>query len=142
MQIYTFEGKTYEYDDDLNVEEAGHIFDKSKVGIGRLMYELLVEGNPHAIAAFMWVLRRRAGEAVKWDDTKKWKIATFKQISDDPRVLKSQRELLLSHLKLVDDMLARHEDPGDVTAEDVPMSDPTMPKKTSGKTRGRDTSST
>jgi hypothetical protein len=81
---FGIEGRVYEYDGTITVEDAMFIFDKSHVGIVKFNTALLLEGNPHVIAAWFFILKRRAGEAVRWDDMLKLDVRTFTVTHDEP----------------------------------------------------------
>lgn len=82
MLIYKFEGKEYEYDQKMTVEDAIFIFEKSGKGVNEIGPQLQI-GNPLVIASFVYLLRRRAGEAVRWEDMKKANINTFDLVPDE-----------------------------------------------------------
>lgn len=81
---FQIEDKTYEYDGKILVEDAMFIFDKSGVGVTGLNQALLEVGNPYAIAAWCFLLKRRAGEAVRYDDMLKLDIANYHALPDAP----------------------------------------------------------
>lgn len=79
---FALEGKEYEYDGQLLAKDARLLYDKAKVGLAELDYHLAV-GIPDTVVAWMFVLKRRAGEAVKWEDTDNWDLATYKPVQDE-----------------------------------------------------------
>ena len=74
---FEIEGRVYEYDGKISVEDAMFIHEKSGLGMARFNQELLAELNPAAVAAWMYILKRRAGEAVRWPDILKLDMRTF-----------------------------------------------------------------
>jgi hypothetical protein len=81
--------KEYEYDGKITVADAMFIHEKSGVGIAGLNRALLGDGtragdgNPHAIAAWCFLLKRRAGEAVRYDDMLQLDITNYHLVPDD-----------------------------------------------------------
>lgn len=112
---FGIDGREYEYDGKLTVKDGMFLFEKAKIGMTKLNDAIIIEGNPIAIAAWMFILKRRAGEAVRWDDMLELDLHTFKVIPD---VAEPDKD----------------EDKGGAEA-----SDPTSPN---GKTRRRATSRT
>lgn len=78
------EGKQYEYDSKLSVADAMFIYDKARVGVADLNRSLGVEANPYVIAAWLFLMKRRAGEVVRWEDMLKLDISTFRFVADEP----------------------------------------------------------
>lgn len=137
------EVKEYEYDGKLLTEDAMFVHEKSGVGIARMDYELVREGNPKVIAAWMYILKRRAGEAVRWEDSKKWDLATFRLLSDDPRVLATEKVLLEAQLRDVEARLSRLDAPKEEPeAEEEPGKKNSPTPSKNGTTRKRATTST
>lgn len=81
---FVVEGREYEYDRKLSVEDAMFIYEKSQVGVNALNHALLVEANPNVIAAWIYLMKRRAGEAVRWQDILKLDLSTYNVIADEP----------------------------------------------------------
>lgn len=79
---FLVEGKEYAYDGKLRLKDAMFIHEKSGVGIGRLNHELLIEGHPQVIAAWVFLLKRQAGEAVRWEDIERIDISDFRPLPD------------------------------------------------------------
>jgi len=77
------EGKEYEYDGKLTVGDAMFIFDKARIGVNDLNRALIAEGNPYALAAWLFLMKRRAGEAVRWEDMSKLDMASFNWLPDE-----------------------------------------------------------
>lgn len=65
--IVVVDEKRYEFDGSLTLAEAFVLFDKAHVGIGEFLAEL-GRVNPHVIAALVFILKRRAKEAVRWEE--------------------------------------------------------------------------
>lgn len=82
---FEIEGRTYDYDGKISVEDAMFIHEKSGLGMAKFNRELLVELNPSAVAAWIFLLKRRAGEAVRWQDILKLDLRTFTvHFEDEP----------------------------------------------------------
>ncbi len=79
---WLIEGKEYSYDGKLTVKDARFIHEKSGVGAGRLNHELFIEGHPNVIAAWIFLLKRQAGEAVRWEDIDRIDITDFRPLPD------------------------------------------------------------
>lgn len=77
------EGKQYEYNSKLTVADAMFIYDKAQVGVADLNRALLVEANPYVIAAWVYLMKRRADEVVRWEDMLKLDVSTFKFVTDE-----------------------------------------------------------
>lgn len=80
---FGFEDREYEFDGNLTVEEAIFLQEKTGLGINEVD-QALFKGNPLAIAAWIYTLKRRAGEAVKWTDMLKMNVRSWKVIPDEP----------------------------------------------------------
>jgi hypothetical protein len=116
---FSIEGREYEFDSTLTVEEAMNLEDKSG-GLGmNEIDQALFKGKARAVAAWMFILKRRAGEAVRWQDMLKLDILTFRIIPDEITAAPDEGES------------------PDAPSEAAP--DPTQP---TGKPRKRVTSST
>lgn len=79
---FSIEGTEYTFDDRLTVEESMLIHEKSKVGMAGLFPELR-QGNPFIIAALVFIAKKRAGEAVRWQDIMSLDLFTFRMLPDD-----------------------------------------------------------
>jgi len=77
-------GKEYLYEGKLTVKDAMFIYEKSGVGVIALGNALLAEGNPNVIAAWMYILKRKAGEVVQWKDIENLDITKFDYVLPDP----------------------------------------------------------
>lgn len=114
--------REYEYDGKITVADAMFIHEKSGIGIAGLNRALLGDGtqagdgNPHAIAAWCFLLKRRAGEAVRYDDMLQIDITNYRLVPDEVPSAPTQKD---AAEKLADD-----------------AADPTSP---TGKTRRRAT---
>jgi hypothetical protein len=119
---FAIEDREYEFDGKLSVEEAMLMHEKTN-GLGLIKFNSeLADGNPFAIAAWMFLLKRRAGEAVRWQDMLKLDVNTYKPIFDEIPG-------------------AGDSDDGDTGTAGEAAPDPTTPTA-SGKPRKRATSST
>lgn len=79
---FKLEDRIYDFDGTLTVKEA--IFLQEKTGLGVNEIDLaLAKGNPLAIASWMYTLKRRAGEAVRWQDMLDVNIRTYEVIPDE-----------------------------------------------------------
>jgi hypothetical protein len=76
---YVLGDREYEFDGEIKVEEAMALYDKTNCGLNE-MDAALNRGNPYAIAAWMFMLKRRAGDAVRWQDMLKLDVRTFNVI--------------------------------------------------------------
>jgi len=74
-------GREYEYDSTLTVGEAMVMQDKAGIGVNEID-EALRKGNPYAIAAWMFILMRRAGTVISWQDMQELDIRTYAVIPD------------------------------------------------------------
>lgn len=74
--------KTYEFDGEYTLAETMLFFDKANIGIAELAHELM-RGNPYVIVTLMFILKKRAGEPVRWQDMQEFSISDFRQIADD-----------------------------------------------------------
>ena len=93
--------------------------DKASLGMNEFDQAML-KGNPYAIAALLFILKKRAGEAVRWQDMMKLDIRTFRAVFDE-------------------DAENSAESDDDTKGRDEVRPDPTSPN---GKTRKRATTST
>jgi hypothetical protein len=80
---FTIEGKDYEFDRKLTVEEAMVIQDKAKLGLNEFDPALL-RGNPYALCALIYLGKRRAGEAVRFQDLMGLDLLTLTLHYDEP----------------------------------------------------------
>lgn len=76
---FAIEDREYEFDGEYTVAEAMLFFDKAQVGIAELQ-GALQRGNPYAVATMMYVLKRRAGEAVNWQDMQALPVSALRYI--------------------------------------------------------------
>lgn len=82
MQKFWIEDREYEFDGDYTVEESMLFYDKCGVGMTELN-AAFQRGNPYAAATLMYILKKRAGEAVRWQDMLKYKNSDFGLVEDD-----------------------------------------------------------
>lgn len=139
MRKYELEGKTYDYDGKMTVKDARFLWEKAQVGVSRLNMALFVDWQPDAIAAFMYLLKRRAGEAPRWEDADNWDITTFAPVTTDPEQLRVERQILADQIEKIDAHLAEMDESATVSEVEA-SSDPTP--STSGKTRRRGSGTT
>ena len=74
--------REYEFDGEYTLAETMLFFDKASIGIAELSRELM-RGNPYVIVTLMYILKKRAGEAVRWQDMQDYSISDFRQVLDD-----------------------------------------------------------
>lgn len=79
MELFEFDGRAYEYDGKLTAGEAVTMYERCELGINQIDHGLAV-GHPLAICAWVHMLMKRAGVAVKWDDVLKADIRTFRYV--------------------------------------------------------------
>ena len=74
--------REYEFDGEYTLAETMLFFDKANIGIAELSRELM-RGNPYVIVTLMYILKKRAGEAVRWQDMQDYSINDFRQVLAD-----------------------------------------------------------
>lgn len=74
--------REYEFDGEYTLDEAMLFYDKANVGMGELQREL-ARGNPYVTVTLMFILKKRAGEAVRWQDMQAHKITDFQYVPDE-----------------------------------------------------------
>ncbi|MGH3439668.1 MAG: hypothetical protein ACRDRN_24840 [Sciscionella sp.] len=81
---FTFEGDHYDFDlgGKLTVAEAMLIHDKAHIGMSEWLGELS-KGNPYAVASLIYIVKRRAGEALRFDDLLSMDLMSFEVIRDE-----------------------------------------------------------
>lgn len=72
----------YEFDGNYTLSEAMLFFDKANVGMAEVQGEL-ARGNPYVTATMMFVLKKRANEAVRWQDMQAFTILDFRVVLDE-----------------------------------------------------------
>lgn len=86
---WMIEDREYDYDGKIMLSDAMFIHEKSGVGVAGIHRALLGDGtqpgdsNPHAIAAWCFLLKRRAGEAVLYADMAKMDITSFRPVFEE-----------------------------------------------------------
>lgn len=91
MKTFTIEGKTYEWDNGvLTVEEAMLLKDKTGMGLVQWNHGLAMRDG-YAEAALIFFAKKRAGEAIRWQDLSGLNLATF-AIHDDEPVAEGEKE--------------------------------------------------
>lgn len=80
---FKIEDRVYDWNGEYTTEEAILIFDKAHIGMAQLDAEL-ERWNPYAIVTFMYILKRRAGENVRWDDLMHLPVSAFQPVIDLP----------------------------------------------------------
>lgn len=79
---FKLDGREYEHDGTLTVEEAMLLQDKTGLGMNEVD-AAINRGNPYAIAAWMMILKKRAGEVITWQNMMKLDIRTFEIVRDE-----------------------------------------------------------
>jgi len=79
---FKIEDEEYAFDGKLTVKEAMILQDKAGCGVNEADVELR-RGNPYAIAAWMWILMRRAGKVIRWEDMLNLDIRTYDVVPDE-----------------------------------------------------------
>ncbi len=64
---YRIEDRFYDFDGRFTIGEAMLFQDKANLGVNELN-RALNTGNPYVLATMMYHLKKRAGEAVRWQD--------------------------------------------------------------------------
>lgn len=81
---FSIEDKEYEFDPRLSVKEAIYIKDKTGLGTSAFLRGLFSDDiDPYAVAAMMYTLKRRAGEAVQWSDMMELNIFSFTLVDEE-----------------------------------------------------------
>lgn len=78
---FAIEDREYEFKAEMTIEEAFLLKEKAYVTVVEFG-PALDRADPHAIAVLMYLLKRRNGEAVKWEDILKLNIFSFRIIDD------------------------------------------------------------
>ena len=79
---FRIDGEEYVYDWALTAKDAMFIQEKAHVAPVDL-WPALDRLDPSAIAAFMFVIRKRLGEAVQWKDVLEHNVMSFEVIQED-----------------------------------------------------------
>lgn len=82
MVKYKIGDREYEFDGVFTLEESMWIFDRADVGVSEVV-PALNRGNPYVITTFMFILKKRAHEAVRWEDMKYFTVNDFVMLADD-----------------------------------------------------------
>lgn len=82
---FTFDGREYDFEFNLPIEDAIFIYEKSRVSVADLFAQL-DRRDPMCVAAFVYVVRRGAphNEAITWDSMLKANIFSFNWIAVKP----------------------------------------------------------
>lgn len=76
---FRIKDREYEWDGDHTLAEAMLFFDKAGVGVAEVQREM-VRGNPYVTATLMYILKKRAGEAVRWQDMQEFSITDLQPV--------------------------------------------------------------
>lgn len=79
---YEIGDRQYEFDGEYTLGETMLLFDKAHIGIAELPREL-ERGNPYVLVTLMYILKKRAGEAVRWQDMQDYSVTDFRVVVDD-----------------------------------------------------------
>lgn len=80
---FKIEGREYEWDNTrLTVEEAMEFQDHAHIGVNELN-PALIRGNPYATVTLVYLAKKRAGEAVRWQDLKGLDLATYEVLAEE-----------------------------------------------------------
>lgn len=110
---FSIEGKVYEWSGKFTLTDA--FFLKEKAHLTVLQFGPAIEhGDPHAVGVLVYLAKRRAGEAVRWEDLGELEITSFDLVPEEEV----------------------EENPTGTTVEESPSSKP------DGRTRKRATSAT
>lgn len=82
MAKFKIRDRVYEWDGDFTLAEAMLFFDRAHVGMAEVQREM-VRGNPYVTVTLMYILKRRAGEALRWEDLQDCSVADFQPVPDD-----------------------------------------------------------
>lgn len=80
---FKIQEREYDFDGEYTAEEAMIFFDKAQVGMNELA-GAVQRGNPYVLVTLMFILKKRAGEAVRWEDLRHLPLSTFTSIPDEP----------------------------------------------------------
>lgn len=76
---FKIQDREYEWDGDHTLAEAMLFFDKAGVGVAEVQREMM-RGNPYVTATLMFILKKRAGEAVRWQDMQAFSITDLQPV--------------------------------------------------------------
>lgn len=81
---YEIKGTEYPvFDWDWTLSEAFFLKEKAYLTTSQIG-EALKANDPHAVAAFIYIVKRRANELIKWDDiVKNYKFSDFQVVKDE-----------------------------------------------------------
>ncbi len=82
MAKFKIQDRVYEFDGLYTTEEAMLYWDKAKVGMPDLGEQFRI-GNPYVAVTLMYILKRRAGEAVRWEDLVHVPVSEFTVLPAD-----------------------------------------------------------
>lgn len=83
MARFKIQDRVYEWDGEYTTEEAMLYFDKAGLGMAEVD-EALQRWQPYAVVTLMFILKKRAGEAVRWQDLMHLKVSDFASVADEP----------------------------------------------------------
>lgn len=80
---FTIESREYDWEPKMTVEEAMVFQDKANLGIGEID-DALNRGLAYAVTTLIYLGKKRAGEAVRWQDLMGLDLLTFARMPDKP----------------------------------------------------------
>lgn len=83
MAKFSIQDRIYDFDGEYTTEEAMLFYDKANIGMAELD-AALGRWNPYAIVTLMYILKKRAGEAVRWQDLMHLPVSAFKPVAEEP----------------------------------------------------------
>lgn len=79
---FRIQDREYEFDGEYTLDEGLLFFDKAGLGIAEVPLALQ-RVNPYAAITLAYILKKRAGENVRWDDLRSIKVSEFVSVFDD-----------------------------------------------------------
>jgi len=79
---FEIEEREYVFDWEMTIREAMFVQEKAHVS-PRDLWPALDRQDPSAVAAFVFIVKKRGGEAVKWDDVLELNLLSFKTLGTD-----------------------------------------------------------
>ena len=79
---FRIKDREYEWDGNMTLEEAMLLFDKAGIGIAEIAREQM-RGNPYVQATMIYFMKKRAGEAVRWQDMASFSLTDVEVVPED-----------------------------------------------------------
>lgn len=82
---FEIEERKYSFDWEMTIREAMFVQEKAHVS-PRDLWPALDRQDPAAVAAFVFIVKKRAGEVMKWEDILELNLLSFKTLGteDEP----------------------------------------------------------